>query len=281
MKSGNKKQSQQQIQDSNRQLFIPRRQFIRGAAVASAALAMPGLFATPGLFAEELLTPPMVEGPFYPDALPLDTDNDLLILNDSITPAVGEISHLWGTVRDQNGNAVRNASVEIWQCDGNGVYMHAQGGPREQLDTNFQGFGRFITGINGQYYFRTIKPVAYTGRTPHIHFIVSTGGERRITTQMLIKGHELNDRDGLFRQIQQQEFRDLLMADFVPIEDSTIGELSAQFDITIGITPDEEQMKERRDEQQRGESREQVQTEVQPEVVEESVVEPAVHAAGG
>lgn len=36
----------------------------------------------------------MTEGPFYPDKMPLDTDNDLLIVNDSITPAVGEVTYV-------------------------------------------------------------------------------------------------------------------------------------------------------------------------------------------
>ena len=71
----------------------PRRQFIRQSVVGAAAIASGAFFTRPGLFAEELLTPPMTEGPFYPDRLPLDTDNDLLVLNDSITPAVGQITH--------------------------------------------------------------------------------------------------------------------------------------------------------------------------------------------
>src|SRR5437763_1195209 len=78
-----------------------------------------------GAFAEELArTPRMTEGPFYPDKLPLDTDNDLLLSNDSITPAVGEVAHLGGKVLDTSGNPIRNAVVEIWQCDANSVYLH-------------------------------------------------------------------------------------------------------------------------------------------------------------
>ncbi|MEM7453336.1 MAG: protocatechuate 3,4-dioxygenase [Planctomycetota bacterium] len=245
-----KNESQKQSSSS---LVLPRRGFLRQAGFASAALAMPSLFSNPaffenrGRFAEELLTPTMTEGPFYPDSLPLDTDNDLLILNDSINPAIGEITHLHGTVRDQNGNPVRNAVVEIWQCDGNGVYLHSRGGSREQMDSNFQGFGRFTTGVNGEYYFRTIKPVTYPGRTPHIHFAVNTNGHRRLTTQMLINGHEQNEGDGLFKAIRDPELRNLLLVDFNPIEGSSIGELSAQFDMTIGITPDEDQAAEQQE----------------------------------
>src|SRR5690606_34690824 len=142
-----------------------RRRFLSTVAFGAAA------FTTPGLFAEELMrTPPQTEGPFYPDKLPLDTDNDLLIINDQITPAVGEITHLSGRVLDAKGNPVRNAVVEIWQVDNNGVYLHSRDAARGGRDGNFQGFGRFLTGSTGEYYFRTIKPVPYTGRTPHIHF---------------------------------------------------------------------------------------------------------------
>ena len=69
--------------------LLDRRGLLRGTAAVGAAA-----FTTPGLFAELIQTPPQTEGPFYPNKLPLDTDNDLLVINDSITPAVGEITHL-------------------------------------------------------------------------------------------------------------------------------------------------------------------------------------------
>src|SRR5215213_9391019 len=99
-------------------LILPGRRLFLGAAGTA-------LFTTRGLFAEELTrTPAQTEGPFYPNKLPLDTDNDLLIINDTITPAVGEVTHLTGRVLDASGNPIRNALVEIWQCDAKGVYLH-------------------------------------------------------------------------------------------------------------------------------------------------------------
>src|SRR5438094_4234573 len=160
-----------------------RRVFLAGIAAGSAALL------TPGLFAEELVrTPAQTEGPFFPDKLPLDTDNDLIIINDALTPAVGEITHLTGKVLDARGKPVRNAVVEIWQCDKNGAYLHSDSGNRERRDANFQGFGRFLTASSGEYYFRTIKPVAYPGRTPHIHFKIRQGSKELLTTQCYVKG---------------------------------------------------------------------------------------------
>jgi protocatechuate 3,4-dioxygenase beta subunit len=142
--------------------FFNRRSFLRQLSFSAALLA------TPGAFAEELArTPRLTEGPFYPDKLPLDTDNDLLIVNDRITPAVGEIAWLGGRVLDARGEPIRNALVEIWQCDHNGVYLHSGNfGGHTQQDANFQGYGRFLTSGTGEYVFRTIKPVPYPGRTP-------------------------------------------------------------------------------------------------------------------
>lgn len=211
-----------------------RRHFLRGLGLAGLALTT-----TPGLFAEQLtVTPQLTEGPFYPDKLPLDTDNDLIILNDSITPSLGEITHLSGRILSETGAPVRNAVVEIWQVDNGGVYLHSAdtnaGGKR---DKNFQGYGRFLTDASGAYYFRTIKPVPYPGRTPHIHFAVSRNGKRIYTTQMLINGHPQNENDGVFRSAGSEQARHALLADFKPLEGSKIGELSANFDIVMGLTP--------------------------------------------
>ena len=223
-----------------------RRGFLGALALGTAA------FTTRGLFAEQLSlmrTPPLTEGPFYPDKLPLDTDNDLLIINDYITPAVGEITHLTGRVLDATGSPVRNAVVEIWQCDAHAVYLHtADSGPKQaQRDSNFQGFGRFLTASSGEYYFRTIKPIPYPGRpAPHIHFKIKKGGRELLTTQLFVNGHPGNDRDGVFRGVRDLIDRELVLVDFKPVKESAIGEFAANFDIVLGRTPDEDSLEPRR-----------------------------------
>lgn len=213
---------------------VSRRAFTLGCAFATAA------FSTKGLFAEQLArTAAMTEGPFYPDKLPLDTDNDLLVLNDSITPAVGEITHLSGRVLGPTGQPLRNLFVEVWQVDSQGAYLHSKSSNGEHRDQNFQGYGRFLTDAKGQYYFRTIKPVPYPGRTPHIHVGISRNGRRIFTSQLLINGHPDNERDGLFRQIRDPEARKTVLVDFKPLEGSKIGELAAEFNIVLGVTAEE------------------------------------------
>ena len=196
-------------------------------------------FAVPGVFAEELVrTPAQTEGPFYPDKLPLDTDNDLLVVNDSITPAIGEITWLTGRVLDGRGDPIRNATVEIWQCDQTGVYLHSADSGKKKRDTNFQGFGRFITGSTGEYLFRTIKPVPYPGRTPHIHYAIKMKSRDKFTTQCYIRGEPRNESDGIFKGIKDPKARDSVLVPFVPLKGSRIGELSARFDIVLGFTPE-------------------------------------------
>jgi protocatechuate 3,4-dioxygenase, beta subunit len=208
---------------------LPRRSFLS---------AVP-FFTIPGLMAETLtLTPKQTEGPFYPDKMPLDTDNDLIVINNALTPAVGTIAYLSGKVTDSKGNPLRNTLVEIWQVDNNGVYLHTRGGNREKWDSNFQGYGRFLTDSKGRYFFRTLKPSPYSGRTPHIHMAVSAKGQRKLTTQCYIKGEPRNNKDFILKRVQSEKARNSLIIPFNPLPKSKIGEVAARFDVVLGWTPE-------------------------------------------
>jgi protocatechuate 3,4-dioxygenase beta subunit len=214
-------------------LFQNRRRFIRNISFGAA------LFTVPGFFAEELIrTPAQTEGPFYPDHLPLDTDNDLLVINNGITPAVGEVTYVSGRILDAKGDPIRSALVEIWQCDAQGAYLHSGTSNADKRDKNFQGFGRFITGSAGEYLFRTIKPVPYPGRSPHIHYKIKRSGKELLTTQCYIKGHPGNEKDGIWKNLKDQKQRDAVTVEFAPLKGSRIGELAARFDIVLGVTPE-------------------------------------------
>ena len=231
-------------------LLCSRRKFFAQAGVGAAGLLGSGLLGSgllgSGLlardsFADELTrTPPQTEGPFYPNKLPLDTDNDLLIINDGLTSKVGEVTHLTGRVLGPSGAPLRNVVVEIWQCDANGVYLHTADRERGEgrYDKNFQGFGRFLTSSSGEYYFRTIKPVRYPGRTPHIHFKLRKNGQELLTTQCYVAGAPTNARDGVYGRLNKQEQK-AVTVDFLPLKNSKIGELAAHWEIVLGVTPAE------------------------------------------
>ena len=85
--------------------------------------------------------------------------------------------------------------------------------------------------------FRTIKPVPYPGRVPHIHYKVKQGGKELLTTQCFVKGYPGNEQDNILRGIRDAKARAAVTVDFSPLKDSRIGELAARFDLVLGITP--------------------------------------------
>ena len=175
-------------------------------------------------------TPRQTRGPFYPDKLPLDSDNDLVRVDGRAALAAGVITDLTGRVLDPSGQPVDDARIEIWQCDANGRYHHANA-RQAGRDPNFQGFGTFTTGSDGRYRFRTIRPVPYPGRTPHIHFRVVAPGTRELITQMYIAGHPGNANDWILRSAG--EARSRLLVEFRPADDAD-AEQQARFDIVVG-----------------------------------------------
>jgi protocatechuate 3,4-dioxygenase beta subunit len=210
---------------------ISRRQLLVGFGGGTLLLS-PSL-----LLAQRLLTPAQTLGPFYPDQLPLDRDNDLLQVEGHAELAEGIRVQLHGRVLDARGVPLEGALVEIWQVDARGIYLHSRGGDRARRDGNFQGYGRFTTAADGRYRFRTIRPVAYPGRTPHIHFAVTLPGQPRFATQCYIRGEPRNQRDGLLNAIREPALRELLVVPFVPVAGAREPEQVARFDIVLGWTP--------------------------------------------
>jgi protocatechuate 3,4-dioxygenase beta subunit len=157
------------------------------------------------------LTPSQTEGPYYPVAIPKDSDFDLL-KNGSLVYGKGAAGWLSGTVSDLEGRPVRGAVVEIWQADADGRYDHPGDGSR--ADPAFQAFGRVAVDADGAYRFRTIKPVPYTGRTPHIHFKVKLSGRELLTSQLYVQGDPGNARDFLWRNLRDDADRAALTVPF-------------------------------------------------------------------
>ena len=188
------------------------------------------------LRAEALVpTPPQTEGPFYPSGFPADTDNDLVQVRGAAARAMGQVLHLQGRVLGIDGRAQGGALVEIWQCDARGVYDHPRQPGRERRDTAFQGYGRLTADARGNYAFRTLGPVAYPGRAPHIHLKVATADGRRRTSQLYVAGEAQNERDGLFRAaVRQPGQRARVEMTLVPANGVEAGALATSMDIVVG-----------------------------------------------
>jgi len=180
-----------------------------------------------------LATPRQTAGPFYPVDWSGDVDADLVRVTGESARAQGVVTHLRGRVLDARGAPMPGAVVEIWQCDALGRYRH----PRDRQDgrdLGFQGRGHLSTGPDGSYAFRTIRPVPYPGRTPHIHLAVAVSGREPLVTQLYIAGEPLNERDGLFNALRDPRQREAVLLRLEPADRIELGALLASRDIVLG-----------------------------------------------
>ncbi len=182
--------------------LLDRRRSLRLVA-AAALIAMPALpLRATTLAPARRPTPSQTEGPFYPEKLPADSDADLLA-NGNLRYGKGQPAWVEGTLADADGKPMSGASVEIWQCDQDGHYHHPRDGG--QADPAFQGFGRVAVDAEGRWRFRTLRPVAYSGRAPHIHAKIRIGGRELLTTQLYVQDDPGNARDGLWRRLSAED----------------------------------------------------------------------------
>lgn len=129
-------------------------------------------------------TPEQMEGPFYP-VVPIPIRANLIRDAEAIN---GQPMTLVGHVTDQLGQPMSGVRVEIWQCDGRGVYDHPRQGGVADFDAAFAGFGAQTTDAQGRYAFQTLYPVPYTGRPPHIHVKLWQDEQELLTTQLYLQG---------------------------------------------------------------------------------------------
>ena len=209
-----------------------RRDILTGAA---AALVIPTLAPLAAASTGLVVTPGQTEGPFYPVSLPADMDADLVRVQGQSAHAAGQVTHISGRVLDRRGAVVPGAMVEIWQCDANGIYNHPGDSGQGRRDAAFQGYGRAAIDGNGRYAFRTIRPVAYPGRTPHIHVKVHAPGAGRLTTQMYVAGEPQNARDFVLRSIRDPRARESVIVALLAAGDIEAGALKGTFDIVLDL----------------------------------------------
>jgi len=208
-----------------------RRHLLR-ALGATAALA---LTSPMGRAAQLLATPYQAKGPFYPLELPLDQDNDLTRVAGRSGHAKGTILDVDGRLLDEQGRPLAGVQIEIWQVNAYGRYHHQYDDQDKPWDPDFQGFGRTVTDDAGAYRFRTVRPVAYPGRAPHIHFALSDSRFATFYTQMYIAGSPDNERDFLLSRVRDARARNSLIVNLEP-SPTEGSELVGRFDIVLGET---------------------------------------------
>jgi protocatechuate 3,4-dioxygenase beta subunit len=209
--------------------YLPRRRLLIGAAAFS---VMVGARHNAALAATR--TPRQTTGPFYPVDLPLDRDNDLARVSGAAAPAQGQITHLFGRVLDELDRPIAGARVEIWQCNAFGRYHHPRDTRDAPLDPGFQGYGEAVSAADGGYRFRTIEPVLYPGRTPHVHFAITAPGAERLVTQMYLAGEPLNARDGLYNSIRDPVARAAVTVALAPAPEFEPSAIAGMFNLVLG-----------------------------------------------
>ncbi len=201
-----------------------RRKWLQTSAALTAGTALPA-------WAAELVpTPRQMAGPFYPLEFPLDQDSDLVTVQGRNGIAHGEVTNIGGRVLDARGEPMAGVRIEIWQVNGYGRYHHEADGSDKPLDPNYQCYGTVVTGGDGAYRFRTVRPLPYPGRAPHIHFALSRPDFGGFTTQMYVAGAPENERDFLLSRIRDRRARDSLI---VPLSPAGTGELAGEFNIVL------------------------------------------------
>ena len=111
---------------------------------------------------------------------------------------------------------------------------HFDAGQPEAGDQVLQKRGFFSgSDASGSYAFRTIKPVAYPGRTPHIHFAITAPGRAPLITQMYVAGEPLNARDGILNGIADRRQRDSVIVKLEPGDGIEAQALAGTFDIVL------------------------------------------------
>ena len=202
-----------------------RRRLLLGAAAAAFPAARVALAAD-----ARSPTPAQTEGPFYPTRIPTDHDADLTQVAGSSTAAQGTRLYLSGRALTRSDSPLAGTTIELWQCDAFGRYHHV-GGESEPRDDGFQGYGVVVTDSEGRYAFKTIRPVAYSGRIPHLHIKVRTANGAALTTQIYMKG-DATAGDPVLASSPVGTYERLAIA-LTPAAGHEAGALAGSFDIVV------------------------------------------------
>jgi len=186
-------------------------------------------------------TPSEETGPVFAQGALGPRDDDLILNWAKDGEPIGERTIVHGRVLDQDGRGVPGVLVEIWQANAGGRYRHRNDDYLAPLDPNFGGCGRCLTGPDGTYAFRTIKPGAYpwpnsseSWRPAHIHFsLFGSGFGQRLITQMYFEGDPLIARCPIVNAIPDRAAVDRLVAPLDMNAAKPFDALAYRFDIVL------------------------------------------------
>ena len=169
-------------------------------------------------------------------------DNDLLTNYAKAGESpIGERIILHGRVLDENARPVPNTLVEIWQANAGGRYRHRKDTYLAPIDPNFGGCGRTLTGEDGAYCFRTVKPGAYPWRNhvnnwrpAHVHVSVfGSGFVQRLITQCYFEGDPLIPLCPIVRTIPDADAVEQLTAKLDLNATIPLDSVAYRFDIVL------------------------------------------------
>jgi protocatechuate 3,4-dioxygenase beta subunit len=168
-------------------------------------------------------------------------DHDLILNYAKAGEPIGERTIVHGRLLDESGRGIPGALIEVWQANAGGRYRHRNDTYLAPIDPNFGGCGRMITGADGAYVFRTVKPGAYpfrnhvnSWRPAHIHFSVfGHGFGQRLITQMYFEGDPLIPGDSILNTIPDAAARMRLVAKLDLNQSVPLDSLAYRFDIVL------------------------------------------------
>ena len=178
-----------------------------------------------------------VIGPFFREGAPHLEMGSNISQSDS-----GERCLISGVVQSIDGSPIKDAMLDVWQTNGDGYYDVQSPETSDQMDMR----AKFITGGDGKFWFKTVKPVSYpvpvdgpagqlmtslgrhAYRPAHIHFMVHAIGYENITTHLFVEGDPYIESDAVFG------VKESLIIPFTKTKDNgEISEWSATFDFSL------------------------------------------------
>jgi protocatechuate 3,4-dioxygenase beta subunit len=169
-------------------IIMQRRTFIKETALCAVAVSAVGYIRFNGKnFEGDCETTTDILGPFYRPGAPVRSD--LRIKN-----TAGQLVVLSGQIKHKDCKTpLKNACVEIWHCDGSGVY--------DNDSPDFKYRAKTYCDEAGNYSFSTIVPVPYdvgngTIRPAHFHMMISATGYQNLITQLYFTGDKHIAGDG-------------------------------------------------------------------------------------